>query len=141
MIYRTRILHWRAIDASQAITVIHQNHDYSHLPGNRPPYRLPETMKNIRLAGGRRTILLLTDTDHHVVDDKIQRVPVRGKKLAREIELFPLLKLHSNALAEIFYIFFHPRKAWNEWRGRIAGRLGLSAGKKKATPAQPGKGQ
>jgi hypothetical protein len=131
MIYRARILHWPAIDASQAITVIHQNHDYSHLPGNRPPYRLPETLKNIRLAGGRRTILLLTDTDHHVVDGQVRRLPVRGKKLLREFELFPLLKLHSNALAEVFYIFFHPRKAWNEWRGRIASKFGLSLKKKK----------
>jgi hypothetical protein len=124
MIYRTRILHWPAIDASQAITVIHQNHDYSHLPGNRPPYRLPETLKNIRLAGGRRTILLLTDTDHGVSDGQVRRIPVRGMKLLREIELFPLLKLHSNLLAEIAYIIFHPRKAWNEWRGRIAHKLG-----------------
>jgi hypothetical protein len=132
MIYRTRILHWPAIDASRSITVIHQNHDYSHLPGNRPPYRLPETIKNIRLAGGRRTILLLTDTDHQVIDGQLRSLPVRGKKLVREIELFPLLKLHSNFLAEVFYIFFHPRKAWNEWRGRIAGRLGTSARKEKA---------
>jgi hypothetical protein len=124
MIYRTRILHWPVIDASQAITVIHQNHDYSHLPGNRPPYRLPETLKNIRLAGGRRTILLLTDTDHEVAGGQIRRIPVRGKKLLRELELFPLLKLHSNALAEISYIIFHPGKAWNEWRGRIAHKLG-----------------
>ncbi len=135
MIYRTRILHWPAIDASSAISVIHQNHDYSHLPGNRPPYRLPETLKNIRLAGGRRTILLLTDTDHQVVDGQVRRLPVRGKKLLREIELFPLLKLHSNFLAELSYIIFHPRKAWNEWRGRILHKLGR---KPKRDPAEAG---
>ena len=134
MIYRTRILHWPAIDASQAITVIHQNHDYSHLPGNRPPYRLPETLKNIRLAGGRRTILLLTDSDHQAMDGQVRRVPVRGKRLLREIELFPLLKLHSNILAEVAYIFFHPRKAWNEWRGRITHKLGRKP-KPAAAPA------
>jgi hypothetical protein len=128
MIYRARILHWPAIDASDAITVIHQNHDYSHLPGNRPPYRLPETLKNIRLAGGRRTILLLTDTDHQIFNGQVRRLPVRGKKLLREIELFPLLKLHSNTLAEVFYIIYHPRKAWKEWRGRIASKLGWPKG-------------
>lgn len=132
MIYRARILHWPAIDASDAITVIHQNHDYSHLPGNRPPYRLPETLKNIRLAGGRRTILLLTDTDHHVVNGQVRRLPVRGKKFLREIELFPLLKLHSNSLAEISYAIFHPKKAWDEWRGRIAYKLGLKLGSGKS---------
>lgn len=124
MIYRTRILRWPAIDASDAITVIHQNHDYSHLPGNRPPYRLPETLKNVRLAGGRRTILLLTDTDHTMHNGQIHRLPVRGKKLLREIELFPLLKLHSNPLTEVFYFIYHPAKAWSEWRGRIAYKLG-----------------
>jgi hypothetical protein len=141
MIYRTRILHWPAIDASEAITVIHQNHDYSHLPGNRPPYRLPETLKNIRLAGGRRTILLLTDTDYRFASGQIRRSPVRGKKLLREIELFPLLKLHSNALAEVSYFVFHPRKAWNEWRGRIASRVGWFPRKGKVQTAGKVKGK
>jgi hypothetical protein len=140
MIYRSRILHWPAIDASHAITVIHQNHDYSHLPGNRPPYRLPETQKNIRLAGGLRTILLLTDTDHTVTGGQVRRLPVRGKKLVREIELFPLLKLHSKALAEVSNFIYHPGKAWKEWRGRVVNKisriLGRGGAKKAAASAE-----
>ncbi len=119
MIYHTRRTGWPAIDATGAITVIHQDHDYSHLPNNEPPYRLPETLRNIRLAGGRRTIFLLVDTDHHFKDGNLQPIPVRGGKLVREIETFPIRKLGSTALAEIFFMIFHPLQAFKEWRGRL----------------------
>ena len=124
MVYRARILHWPAIDASDAITVIHQNHDYSHLPGNKPPYRLPETLENIRLAGGRRCLFYLKDADYQIANGQPQRVPVSGKRLLREIEIAPLVHLHSLPLAEVVNLIYHPRDAWKEWRGRIAYKLG-----------------
>jgi hypothetical protein len=41
----------------------------------------------------------------------------------REIEIFPLVKLKSRLLGELFFALFHPRKAWGEWRGRLAYKL------------------
>ena len=53
-IYKSRFEGWPVIDSTHDITVIHQNHDYRHLPGGQPHYRLPETNENVS-KGRRRT--------------------------------------------------------------------------------------
>ena len=138
MIYHHRVNHWPVIDATFATNVIHQDHDYSHLPGSRPPYRLPETLENIRLAGGRRCLFYIQDADYRLhyppsalsTSDSLlpvneeavypERIPVRGKKILREIEIFPLVTLHSIPLAEATNFIYHPVEAFKEWRGRLA---------------------
>jgi hypothetical protein len=61
MIYKARQEKWDVIDLTPSVMIVHQNHDYRHLPGGQPHYNLPETEENIRLAGGvaniRYTIL------------------------------------------------------------------------------------
>ena len=64
MIYHARTQRMPVVDATSAITVIHQDHDYSHLPNGQPHYRLPESSENLRLAGGRRTVFTLMDADY-----------------------------------------------------------------------------
>jgi hypothetical protein len=123
MFFHARQKGWPVIDATSILPVIHQDHDYSHLPGGQPHYRLPETSENVRLAGGRRAIFTLADTDYTFIDGKLEKIPVRGKRLFREMEIFPLVKLHSFLLGELAFMFFHPVKAWNEWRGRIQYKL------------------
>lgn len=123
MIYHARKEGLPVVDASSAITVIHQDHDYSHLPNGQPHYRLPESTENLRLAGGRRTIFTLEDANRRILDGALERIPLRLRKLAREIEIFPLVKLHSEALADIFFAIFHPIKAWREFRGRAAYKM------------------
>jgi hypothetical protein len=124
MFFQARQKGWPVIDATSILPVIHQDHDYSHLPGGQPHYRLPETSENIRLAGGKRTIFTLLDADFTLQDGKLIKIPLSGKKLFREMEIFPLVKLHSFALGEMAFMFFHPVKAWGEWRGRIQYKLG-----------------
>ncbi len=123
MIYYGRLNKIPVIDLTQSVTVIHQDHDYSHLPGGLPPYRLPETMNNIRLAGGLRTVFHIPDADFRLKDGRIQKIPIRGKKFWREVEVYPLIRLHNQTLAQLFYAFFHPIKAFKEFRGRIAYKL------------------
>jgi len=126
MIYYGRLQRIPVVNVTSSTLVVHQDHDYSHLPGGRPPYRLPETLNNIRLAGGRRTIFHITDADWHLKNGRLQRIPIKGGRLWREIEIYPLISLRSIALAEASYALFHPAKAWQEWRGRIAYKLGHS---------------
>ncbi len=119
MIYQARLQGWPVLDATNALDIVHQNHDYSHLPNGQPHYRLPETGENIRLAGGYRTIFELDDSTHHFLDGKIAPVPKKGRYFWREVEIFPLLKLHSYPLAQLLFTLFHPRKAWAEfWKSR-----------------------
>lgn len=71
MIYHTFELGIPAIDASPSITLIHQNHDYSHLPGGKPPYHLPETERNLALAGGRSHRYMILDTKVQLANGKL----------------------------------------------------------------------
>jgi hypothetical protein len=116
MIYAGRVHGWLVVDASQAITVIHQDHDYSHLPGGQPHYRLPETGENVRLAGGRMAIFELRDASHNLVDGRLKRKPLSWRRLWREVEIFPLVRLNSSILGKIFYAIFHPIKAYRDIR-------------------------
>lgn len=63
MIYAARRDRIPVIDAGREITAVHQNHDYSHLPGARPHYRHPESLRNVEIAGGREVIFRLEDAD------------------------------------------------------------------------------
>jgi hypothetical protein len=47
------------VDASRAITIVHQEHDYAHLPGGRPHYR--RRLRNCWPAGAG--IFRLEDAD------------------------------------------------------------------------------
>ena len=123
MFFHARQKGWPVVDATALLPVIHQDHDYSHLPGGQPHYRLPETSENIRLAGGRRAIFTLMDADYTIRNGNLEKIPLRGKKLLRELEIFPLVKIHSFALGELAYMCFHPARAWGEWRGRIRYKL------------------
>jgi hypothetical protein len=116
MIYAGRRYGWPVVDATPSIMIVHQSHDYSHLPGGQPHYRLPETFENVRLAGGKRAIFELRDVNRQLVDGRLRPVPWSWAKFWREVEIFPLLKLRSYALGQLFYALFHPKKAYQEFR-------------------------
>jgi|YNPNPStandDraft_1061719.scaffolds.fasta_scaffold15748_3 hypothetical protein len=116
MIYEARRNGWAVVDASEAIMIVHQDHDYSHLPGGQPHYRLPETLENVRLGGGSRTIFTLLDTNRILLNGKLQKPKLTWKKFWREVEIFPLISLHSMILGHLTYAVFHPKKAYREFR-------------------------
>lgn len=126
MIYRARYQHWPVVDASKAITVIHQNHDYAHLPGGRRHYEQPESAVNVKLAGGRRTIFRLTDATHVIKDNRIERKTLNWGSFWREMEIFPLVSLHSRLLGWLSFALFHPVKALNEIKGWLAYKFSRS---------------
>jgi hypothetical protein len=116
MIYAGRRSGWPVIDGTASIMIVHQNHDYRHLPGGQPHYRHPETHENVRLAGGKRVIFELRDVNRHLVAGKLTGVPFSWAKFWREVEIFPLVKLRSRPLGDLFYAIFHPKKAYAEFR-------------------------
>lgn len=124
MIYECRRNGWPCVDATETIKIIHQDHDYSHLPQGQPHYRLPETFENVRLAGGARTIFTLIDTDKRLVNGSLQPAKRSWKKFWRDVETFPLTHLHSYPLAQAAYAFFHPIRAYRDFRGRSKANQG-----------------
>lgn len=89
MIYQARRMGWPVIDCTASATVIHQNHDYSHLPGGQTHYGLPESNENIRLAGGEAAIrYTILDSTHRLVDGKLLRPRLSYLRFMRGVELF-----------------------------------------------------
>lgn len=119
MFYEARLKGWKLINCSNAIDIIHQDHDYAHLPNGQSHYRQPESAENVRAAGGKRTIFTLLDCDWELQKDgSLTRPPLTKQKVLREMEIFPLTGLKSKALGEAAFAIFHPKKAYSEWRNR-----------------------
>ncbi len=89
MIYKARKENWAVIDCTPSVMIVHQNHDYSHLPGAKPHYEHPETNENIRLAGGQANVrYTILDATHQVVDGTLARPKMTSLRLTRKFELF-----------------------------------------------------
>ena len=87
MIYHARQQKWPVIDATPAIRIIHQNHNYSHLPGGKPHYNHPESFQNEALAGGATSLFMVLDSDRQLVDGRIRSPRPSLPRLLRRIEL------------------------------------------------------
>lgn len=73
-IYHARHQGWPTIDATPDVFIVHQNHDYSHLPGGKPHYNHEESHRNIELARGPENIYtgyILLDTNRELRDGQI----------------------------------------------------------------------
>ncbi len=86
MIYQACQQRWSVIDGTSSITVIHQDHDYSHLPGGKPHYDLDESIENMTIAGGARHMYMTLDADQELVDGKIQPARLTLARVLRRLE-------------------------------------------------------
>lgn len=109
MIYKARLEQWPVIDATADIQVIHQNHDFSHFSDGKIHRYQPESVENLRLAGGRHTVFTIYDSNYLSIDGKLSKVRLNRWKLVREISIFPAVKLRWDWLARIFYTIFNLR--------------------------------
>ena len=89
MIYKARKERWSVIDCTPSVMIVHQNHDYSHLPEGKPHYEHPETNENIRLAGGQANIrYTILDSTHQLAGGKLIRPKMTSLRFTRKLELF-----------------------------------------------------
>jgi len=89
MIHEARREKWPVIDCTPSVMIVHQNHDYSHLPGGQTHYAHPETDENIRLAGGHAVIrYTILDATHRLTrDGKLARPILTRLHFLRGVEL------------------------------------------------------
>ncbi len=120
MIYKARKEKWPVIDCTPSVMIVHQIHDYSHLPGGKSHHEHPDTNENIRLAGGQAAIrYTILDSTHRLIDGKLARPKISYLSIMRGVELF---------LRAIF--FFLPEKMIENvarpkrWKKRIQKILG-----------------
>ena len=89
MIFKARKERWPVIDCTPSVTIVHQNHDYSHLPGGKSHHEHPDTNENIRLAGGQAPIrYTILDSTHRLVCGKLARPKISYLRFMRSVELF-----------------------------------------------------
>ena len=89
MIYKARQEKWPVIDCTSSMMIVHQNHDYSHLPGGKPHYEHPDTNENIRLAGGQGAVrYTILDATHQLTKSgKLVRPKKTFVRFTRKLEL------------------------------------------------------
>jgi len=90
MIYHARKRGWVTIDATHDITVVHQNHDYNHLPKGKPHYDQDESKHNIKLARGSKndyTGYMVLDTDKELRNGIIRSPHPNLVRTIRRLEL------------------------------------------------------
>ena len=73
MIYHAKQQDWTVVDGTPSIMVIHQNHDYSHLPGGRPHYEQDESRVNEELAGGTQNLYMILDCDMQLREGRLSK--------------------------------------------------------------------
>jgi hypothetical protein len=87
LIYHIRRSKIAVIDATQAVTVVHQTHGYSHSPwGREKRVEGPELERNLELAGGFSNMLTLRDADWLLTPGDLKRPPFPRR-------IFPILSL------------------------------------------------
>ena len=118
-IYHSRWKGRDVIDGTHDITIVHQNHDYGHLPGGKAHYRLPETKRNVKIGGGEHKVFSLLDAPFELVDGKIRKKQLTFARFLRAVEIFPLTNQRSQFLGKIFFYAFHPRRAYRKIRKRL----------------------
>lgn len=109
MIFKARQDRIPVVDASSAITVVHQDHSYAHLPGGQPHYRHPESIRNVELAGGLETMFRLRDADWMLVPSGLERKSWDKWEWPRKIESDLIASLGSGRGAKMVRMAFHPR--------------------------------
>jgi len=87
MIYHARQQGWPVVDGTPSIMIIHQDHDYSHLPGGKPHYTHPESVQNQALAGGSANLFMVLDSDKELRDGKLRAPRFTLLRTLRRIEV------------------------------------------------------
>lgn len=123
MIYAGRVTHIPVINATGAITIIHQEHDYSHLPGGQPHYRLPESKKNVALAGGNATVFSLRDANWLLIPDKLVTKKLWDGDALRQAETGLISMSKSSSWAQLISALFHPARGIPQLAGAVKRRF------------------
>jgi hypothetical protein len=93
LIYAALAARAAVIDATEAVTVVHQNHGYRpELVSSEGRWSGPEAEENLRLAGDLDHCFTIADADWRLTKEGLQRVPWSAGRLARKVATFPVLR-------------------------------------------------
>lgn len=99
LIYEARRLGLPVVDATDVVTCVHQNHDYSHHPQRTTGvHKGPEAMRNDALLGGAEFILSALNATH----------VLGASGIRRRVDLNPVYLLRKLATAPALYPALRP---------------------------------
>jgi len=108
LIYWTRRMQIPVIDATQAMMIVHQNHDYSHLPKSLgTEHGGPERDINLELAGGWDYIFTLEDADWLMGPDGLKRSSLTLKNLPRRLQTLAVLSPFAAPVIKLYFLCRH----------------------------------
>ena len=111
MIYHACHQSWLLVEGTPSVMIIHQQHDYSHLPGQISYTAHPESDENRRLAGGRyNTRYTLADANRRLKNNRIQPVQWTMPRLLRRLELW--LLAHNEPPKIVFTVLYNHVYSW-----------------------------
>jgi len=95
LLYRARSRGASLIDATPSVLVVHQNHDYSHIPeGEEGAWGGVEARHNQELAGGSLyPRLTLEDATHILTPERVKRV-LDWQHVYRQLQTLPVFHPH-----------------------------------------------
>jgi hypothetical protein len=129
MIYAGRAAHIPVVDGTRAITAVHQDHDYSHLPGGKPHYRLPESDANVELAGGREMIFTLRDADWEWDGIDLRRRGWGRTGVMRGIEAGLIARFGPGRMSRMVRMGLHPAETFRYYWLALGRRIRRFGGK------------
>lgn len=114
MIYHACQQGWPVIDATPSVLVVHQNHDYRHLPGSNPPHGLEEGRRNRKLAGGQKTKYLILDAEYELVDGRLRHPKLTLEWVLRRFEVWLMRQSWRGIELRVLKVTRRLRKAVGE---------------------------
>ncbi|MGH2627225.1 MAG: glycosyltransferase family A protein [Anaerolineales bacterium] len=108
MIFDARRRGIPVVDATGALRVVHQNHDYAHLPGSRPHHGQVESRRNVALAGGREAMFRLRDADWKLLPTGPARKSLSERGFLRMLEADSIARIGPGKGAQLARMIFHP---------------------------------
>jgi len=92
LVYAARSRRLPVIDATGAMTIIHQNHDYSHHRlGKVGVHRGPEAERNLDLGGGWEHVFTLDNADWIMDGNGLRKAPLLGRSILSRLRSVPAL--------------------------------------------------
>ena len=86
MIYHARKMNWPVIDLTPSLKVLHQAHDYSHLPDGKRHTSQEESQVNVELGGGRKNMYTLMEATYQYKNGTLSRKTGSLSRLFRRLE-------------------------------------------------------
>ena len=107
LIYYARSMRIPVIDATEAVTAIHQNHETNHRPGHGLMLKGPEVERNLEIAGDGSKFSL-DDASLRLTSEGFKNPILTANRFYRSIESIPLLKPSLSPLAKFLLILLDP---------------------------------